>query len=589
MDRQRKWVLRNAWIIDGTGASGYSGDILVEAGKILAVGDVGFVDAEEIDAAGAVAAPGFIDVHTHYDAQALWDPMLSPSSIHGITTALCGNCGFTLAPLSDRPQDVDYLLRMLARVEGMSLEALKAGVIPDWRSFGEYLHRLEGGLAINAGFLVGHSALRVAVMGDRAVSDMATEDEVEQMVGLLRSSIADGGLGFSTTISPGHMDMEGRPVPSRWASREELLSLCAVVGDYPGTWLEMVPGAVELTESHYAVMTDMALAGRRPLNWNVYFVSSEKQDGFLSQLRATDYAAERGAVVFGLIQAGPSKLRINLQTGQLLDGLPVWPEFLSASHSDKLKALADPVMRSRLAEAPRSAGSSGAKWIFRDWGLVTIEEAFLPEHKRFEQRTLRDIGEELGKEPLEALFDIALLEDLQTSFAPPTPGNDEMAWNMRASAWRDEERCVMGGSDAGAHLDMSDAFTLPTRLLGECVRERKLISLEDAIRLLTSAPADRFGLKDRGRLVVGAKADMVIFDPETVAVGAVETRTDLPASGMRLYADAIGIRKVIVNGEVILQDGMPTGARPGQILRSGIDTQTVDGRPAARRDATIKT
>jgi N-acyl-D-aspartate/D-glutamate deacylase len=560
-------ALRNAFIIDGSGSPGFHGDILVRDGRIAAVGEAGARAAHEIDLEGAAAAPGFIDVHTHYDAQALWDPLLSPSSIHGITTALGGNCGFTLAPLSGRGEDLDYLVRMLAKVEGMPLEALRQGVVPTWRSFGEYLGALDGRLAINAGFLVGHSALRVAVMGARAVGESASAEEIAAMQALLRASLAEGGLGFSTTISPGHKDMEGQPVPSRWAAREELVALAKVAGEFPGTWLEMVPGSINFTDRDYEPMTEMALAAGRPLNWNVYIISGAAPEGFASQLRATDHARARGADVFGLVQAGPSKLRVNFRTGMLLDSLPGWTEIIGLPHAEKLQALADPEVRQRLA-----AASSGANWMFRDWGLLTLEETFLPKNKEWEGRSVGELARAKDKDAFSALVDLAIEEDLRTGFAPPPAGLDDKSWELRAQAWKDEARCVLGGSDAGAHLDMSDAFTLPTRLLSEGVRKRNLIGLEAAVRLLTSAPAERFGLRDRGRLAPGMNADIVVFDPAAVGVGPITTRFDLPAESMRLYAEAPGILKVIVNGTVILEDGEPTGARPGKILKSGRDT-----------------
>jgi N-acyl-D-aspartate/D-glutamate deacylase len=578
-DAPSSLALRNGFIVDGSGRPGFHGDVLIRDGRIAAVGEAGGRADKEIDVGGAAVAPGFVDVHTHYDAQALWDPLLTPSSNHGITTAIGGNCGFTLAPLSGRAEDADYLLRMLARVEGMSLEALREGVVPAWTSFGEYLDHLEGKLAINAGFLVGHSALRVAVMGARAVGEEATPEEIQAMRALLAQGLAAGGLGFSTTISPGHKDMEGQPVPSRWATREELVALAEVVGDYPGTWLEMVPGSIEFTERDYGPMTEMALAAGRPLNWNVYIISSDKPEGFASQLAATDHARARGASVFGLVQAGPSKLRINLMSGQMLDAFPAWAQVFALSHPEKLRAFADPEVRARLAAAPKAAGG-GASWMFRDWGLLSLEETRDPAAQPFVGRKLADYARAVGKAPLDALLDLAVADDLRTGFAPPPPGTDAASWRLRAQAGRDEERCVVGGSDAGAHLDMIDAFTLPSRMLGEAVRERGLLGLEEAVRLITCAPARRFGLRDRGRLAPGLAADVVVFDPATIAVGPMTTRADLPAGGLRLYADALGVHQVIVGGQVVLDHGAPTGARPGAILRSGRDTETVTGAPA---------
>jgi N-acyl-D-aspartate/D-glutamate deacylase len=567
-------ALRNGLIVDGTGSPPVAGDVLVKNGLIAEVGKINGHADEEVDVKGAVIAPGFIDVHTHYDAQILWDPLLSPSSLHGYTTVLAGNCGFTLAPLSGRGEDIDYLVRMLSRVEGMPLDSLRAGVKASWTSFGDYLNTLENKAAINVGFLVGHSAIRVAVMGSRAVGEKATPAEIEAMKNLLRRSLTEGGMGFSTTISPGHIDNEGQPVPSRWATREELLGLCAVLREYPGTWVEMVPGVLDFTDETYQIMTDMALAAGRPLNWNVYYISADKKQGFESQLYATDYARARGARVFGLVQSAPSKTRLNLRSGMILEMMQAWQDVFVLPHVEKLKAFADPDVRRKLADAPKTA-PNGPKWIFRDWGNLTIEEAFLPHNKKWEGKNLAEIGAALGKQPLDALLDMSIEEDLQTSFAPAGAGGDDASWRMRAQAWTDNERCLLGGSDAGAHLDMLDSFTLPTRLLSDGVRERKLIKLEEAVRQLTSVPADLFGLKGRGRIAPGMNADLVVFDPATVGAGPITTRYDLPAGGMRLYSEAVGISRVMVNGQTVVRQNVPTGNRSGAILRSGRDTHTV--------------
>jgi N-acyl-D-aspartate/D-glutamate deacylase len=568
-------AFRNAKIIDGSGGSAEPGDVLVEGDKIAAVGTVSARADREIDVAGAAVAPGFIDVHTHYDAQGFWDPFLSPSPLHGTTTVLGGNCGFTLAPLSGRPEDTNYLVRMLSRVEGMPLESLIEGVRPDWSSFGEYLDRLEGRLAVNAGFLVGHSALRVAIMGhERALTEEASEDEIRSMQALLGRSLAEGGLGLSTSLSAAHSDLEGRPVPSRKTSHAELIALCKTVGEHEGTWLEATQGLIEFGETDYQCLTDMALAAGRSLNWNIVFISSERPGGFASQLGVSDYARARGATVFGLVQAGPSTLRINFRTAQMIDNIREWHEVLALPHPEKLRALADPEVRRRLEACTATGAGSG--FMFRDWGRITIAETFLPHNKRWEGQTVRALSQARDAAPLAALLDLAIEEDLKTSFSPPGAGADEAAWRMRAQALTDTERCMIGGSDAGAHLDMLDAFTLPTRLLGEDVRTRGLIKLEEAVRRITSEPAERFGLTGRGRLAPGMQADIVVFDPDTVGAGPVTTRFDLPKGGMRLYAEATGISTVMVNGVPIVENGGATGKRGGSILRSGRDTRTVN-------------
>lgn len=567
-------ALRNAVIVDGAGGERFSGDIGISEGRVVAVGEVRGCAASEIELASAVVAPGFIDVHTHYDAQAFWDPMLSPSSFHGVTTVIAGNCGFTLAPLSGDPADTDYLLRMLARVEAMPLNTLRAALKPTWTDFGSFLAALDGRLAINAVFLVGHSALRRLVMGDQAVGRSATKAEIDAMCALLDRSLAQGGAGFSTTVSYTHSDGEGRPVPSRWASREELLSLAAVLQRHPGTWVEMVTGKTEMEESDHALMTDVALAAGRPLNWNLVTVSARARSAYESQLRASDYAHERGARVHGLVPAMPTKVLMNFITGFLLDSLPGWSEVLLLPKAEKIKALADPRVRRRLESGARRIEAPALRMMLEDWGAITIESVGSGENARWSGRLLADYARAVGRPPIEALFDLAVMEELNLSFSPPVDGDDDESWRMRADAWRDP-RLIVGGSDAGAHLDMIDSFALSTQLLGEGVRRRRLIDLERAVELITSVPAARFGLKDRGRIAPGMRADLVVFDPDLIDCGPVRMKFDLPQGEPRLYADALGIDHVIVNGAVAISHGRPTGRLNGQVLRSGQDTQAV--------------
>ncbi len=292
--------------------------------------------------------PGFIDCHTHYDAQVFWDPMLSPSVYHGVTTVLAGNCGFTLAPLSGRKEDSDYLLAMLSRVEGMPLASLEAAVKPDWTSFGEYLDTIDGTLAINTAFLVGHSALRRAVMGERSVGEQASAEELAAMQGLLRQSLEAGGCGFSTTVSPTHSDHNGDPVPSRWASDEETVALAGTLRDYPGTWLELIPPYdPERPERRLDLPVNMSLAAQRPLNWNLIVVRSQQREMLDAQLAMGPAAAARGAKVYGLVPAAPIKAIVNFRTGQLLEMLGGWHDFIHQSDESKIAAMKDPEVRRR--------------------------------------------------------------------------------------------------------------------------------------------------------------------------------------------------------------------------------------------------
>ncbi|MBK7977934.1 MAG: amidohydrolase family protein [Deltaproteobacteria bacterium] len=558
-------------VVDGTGAPRYRADVGIRDGRIAAIGQVSEPTRTTLDARGRVVCPGFVDLHTHYDAQAFWDPALTPSSLHGVTTVFGGNCGFSLAPLV--PSEGDYLMRMLARVEGMPLASLASGVPWDWTSFDEYLARLDGGLALNAGFLVGHSALRRVAMGERANRETASEADVARMVELLRASLAAGGMGFSSSSSPTHSDGDGGPVPSRHASRDEILALCAEVRHHPGTTLEFIPTAGPFEEAHKELMVEMSLAARRTLNWNMLVVTAMAPDLFEQQLETSDRAAKRGARVVALTLPNVLRMRINFTSGFVFDSLPGWGAVLAGTHDEKKRALADPAVRERLRGGYASPEAGVFAFLLTP-DLLRIVETFTAAGKAVEGRTVGEVAAERGRDPFDVLFDLAVEEDLRTQFTPMVPGDDDESWRIRGEMWRDP-RVLIGASDAGAHLDMIDTFNLPTQLLGPCVRERRLIGLEDAIHGITDRPARLYGVRERGRLAVGWHADVVVFDPDRIAPGPLHTRADLPGGASRLFGEAIGIDHVLVNGAEIVRGGELTGARPGTILRSGRDTETV--------------
>ena len=523
----------------------------------------------EIDADGLVVAPGFIDVHTHLDVQGFWDPTLSPSPLHGVTTALGGNCGFTVAPLS--ADSGSYLMRMLARVEGMPLDALERGVPWDWRTTAEYLDRLDGTLAINTAFMVGHSAMRRAVMGEAATDRACTADELAAMKALLRDGLAAGGLGFSSTWATTHNDAEGRPVPSRHAGAEEIVELAAVCREFPGTSLEFLPVSNGPFDDEVSeLMIRMTVAAQRPLNWNIMSVTAKNLPGWLDKLALSDRARARGGKIIGLVIPNSPAARFTFRSGFVLDALPGWREPMALPPEVKLVMLRDPEQRRRLAEA---AAQPSPMSHLANWGSKVIVETFEPENKRYEGRQVCDIAAEQGKDPFDALLDIVCSDELLTSFinTPFEPG--EQDWRARAQVWTDP-RAVVGASDAGAHLDMLDTFNFTTVLLEHGVRRQQVLSLEAGVRLLTSVPADLYGLADRGRLTVGAIADVVVFDEATVASRPTETRADLPGGAVRLYAEAEGIERVLVAGQEIAAEGRFTGAFPGRMLRSGRDTRT---------------
>jgi N-acyl-D-aspartate/D-glutamate deacylase len=574
-------VITGGNLIDGTGAASRPADIGIREGRVAVIAPAGGLTepaAATIDATGLVVAPGFVDVHTHYDAQAFWDSTLSPSPLHGVTTVIGGNCGFTIAPLgadSVDPADGEYLMRMLARVEGMPLESLQQGVPWDWRTTAEYLDRLDGTLMPNAGFLVGHSALRRVVMHDDATAREATPAEVEQMCGLLREGLAAGGMGFSSTWSPSHNDHLGNPVPSRNASRDEVLALCSVVSEFPGTTLEFIPAVGEFSDDTFRLMGAMSAAANRPLNWNLLQVYAQNWDLVQHQLRGSDIAAEEGGRVLALTLPDTFRLRLNFTSGFILDILDGWDKLMALPVDEKVRQLRDPATR---AEWNRMAqGTEGPTRAIANWGGYRLLETFTERWKPYEGRIIGEIARELTRDPWDLLVDIVLDDGLRTVIASQDRGQDDATWARRVEVWRDP-RALVGASDAGAHLDMIDSFSFSTTLIARAVRDHPLIGLEEAVHLLTDAPARLYGLTDRGRVAEGWCADLVVFDPDTVGPGPVYTRFDLPAGAGRVYGEAVGIHHVLVNGVPCVRDGELLAARPGTLLRSGRDTTTVSVR-----------
>lgn len=566
-------LIRGGVVVDGTGSPARRADVGVRGGRIVAVGEVDESAQRTIDAEGLVVAPGFVDLHTHYDPQVMWDPAATPSSLHGITTVVGGNCGFSIAPIT--PAAAEYLVPMLARVEGMPPETLAAGLDLAWGDFGSWLDRLEGGLAVNAGFLVGHSALRRVVMGEAAVGEEATPEQLASMVALLHESLAAGGLGFSSTSSPTHSDHEGRPVPSRFASEEEFLALAAAVGDHPGTVLEFIPGAgATFSDAEIERMTAMSVAAGRSLNWNVMVVNAgdDARRSREAKLTASDHAAARGGRVVGLCLPEAMRMRLSFATGFVLDIVPGWADVLHLPHAERRAALADPDTRRRMAD---SAATAGPGHSIANYPAYTIVDTVDPGLADVVGRTVADLAAERGVEPIDALLDVVVADDLMTGLEPVAIGTDDESWVERVRLLDTESRVIAGGSDAGAHLDMMKTFACHTSFLAEAVHSRRLMSLERAVQLFTDAPARFYGLTGRGRVAEGWIADLVVFDPDTVGPGTVEPRQDLPGGGWRLYSEATGVDRTIVAGTEIVRHGEVTGDTPGTVLRSGRDTETV--------------
>ncbi len=565
-------LVQRCSIVDGTGAPARLGDVGVRDGRIVAIAPPGSITEDAtrvIDATGLSLAPGFIDLHTHYDAQVLWDTSLSPSPLHGVTTVIGGNCGFSIAPLA--AGHADYVMRMMARVEGIPLQSLEAGPAWDWTGFGDWLDRLEGQVGVNVGFLGGHSTVRRLVLGED-VHRAATADEITAMVALVHESLATGALGFSSSLGEAHTDGDGNPVPSRSAERGEFLALCAAVRDHAGTTLEFISAMGELPMDRIELMTDMSLAANRPLNWNL-LGSLSPTEVYEQQLTSYDHAAERGAHVVALALPDVMKMRAN----QILITMPGWRDVVDLPDDELAAAIKDPAVRTALRDGVAEASRRGMGAATR-WDLLEVAEATTPGTEQYVGRTVAAIAADLDADPIDTLIDIVLPARLPLTLVYPTLvpslGTTDESWAVRAEVWRDP-RVVLGGSDAGAHTDLMCHANYPTVLLGQVVRARGLLGLEEAVRMLSDVPARLYGLRERGRIVEGWHADLVLFDPSTIDSEPAQARTDLPAGGLRLYAESRGVDAVIVGGTVVVEKGVLTGTLGGTVLRSGTHTDSV--------------
>jgi len=565
-------VIKGGDVIDGTGSSRRRVDVGIKDGRIVEIGEIATEAARTIDATGKLVAPGFIDIHTHFDAQVFWDNALTPSPLHGVTTAIAGNCGFTIAPLSTDASDGEYLMRMLARVEGMPLETLRTGVPWNWTTTADYLNAIDGNIGINLGFMVGHSALRRVVMGSEAVGRESTPAELEQMKSLLRDGLDAGGLGFSSSYGRTHNDASGQPVPSRHASFHELIELSRVTGEFEGTGLEFIPQVGPVFDD-WAVdlMADMSAAAKRPLNWNVLVVNHANIEESNAKLRAGDAAREKGGKVVALTIPISFGVRLSFNGGFVLDSMPGWEGPMFASRDEKLALLRDKSARAALngkAQSPDNPMRGIA-----NWSTKIIYDVVASENEQYRGRLIGDIATDQGRDAWDVLCDIVIADELHTSFGVPAAPETPEDWAARLDIWRDP-RAIIGASDAGAHFDLFSTSNYATAMLQRAVREGAVLTYEEAIHRLTQQQADLYGIRDRGVIRNGAYADVIVIDPKTVGSGPTALRFDLPGDQARLYHDAIGIDYVFVNGEAIVENGELTSSRNGSILRSGADTFT---------------
>src|SRR3954469_10003622 len=505
------YLIRGGTVVDGTGAPGKQADVGIRDGRIVSVNGSKEDARTTLDADGLVVAPGFVDPHTHYDAQLFWDPAASPSNVHGVTTVLGGNCGFTLAPIKE--EDADYIRKMMQKVEGMPLEALETGVPWGWESFADYLGALETrGIGVNAGFLVGHCAVRRYVMGADSVGGQPTEEQLQRMVQVLHESIEAGGLGFSTTLSHTHSDGDGNPVPSRHAQRDELLALCAAVSEHEGTTLEgIVSGCLDkFSDEEIDLLTAMRAAAKRPINWNVLTVDkSAVKERIPRQLEASSYAAKNGARIVALTMPVVVPMNMSLRTFCALNLIPGWSDVLSLPIPERMEKLQDPAVRQDLLDKANQP-NTGVLGRLANFKRYVIGDTFSPENAGLKGRVIGEIAEERGLDPFAALGAIAVNDELKTVLWPMQDDNDTETWELRRDVWEDP-RVMLGGSDAGAHLDRMCGAPYTTRFLADMIRGRKLLPIERAVQMITQEPAELFGLRDRGVLTEGSYADVVVF------------------------------------------------------------------------------
>jgi N-acyl-D-aspartate/D-glutamate deacylase len=562
-------------IIDGTGAKPRSGNVAVKDGRIAYIGSEVVEAKKTIDATGKYVAPGFIDTHTHYDAQILWDPWLRPQSQHGVTTYICGNCGFTLAPVTT--ESLAYLVPMLAKVEGIPRRTLEAGAPIAWRSTGEMLSMLDGKVGVNIGFMTGHSTLRAYVMGERARGGEATRADIDAMKALLRKSLSEGSLGFSSSHIETHVDHEAEGVPSLHSSRAELLELMSMVKEFEGTMTGYVLTGRNPTEDDKRFMAEVSLASGRIYSWPLLAPGLMDHEVIRNKMSATDVAREMGAELRVQSPSCPITNYTNFKSGLGFDQFPGrWNEVYRHDHAGRVAQLADPALRPTLeADALKIPDGNNSKWMAK-WGSYEVQSVKSEKNRGYVGRTIEEIAKEEGKSPFNALMDIVVEDSLETVLLPTDLTADELTlWKGIVECMRDD-RTVWGGDDGGAHCDMLEAYSHGTRFIEKAVREYGLMPIEEAIHHFTQVQAKFIGLKDRGVIETGAHADLIVFSYDQVAALPVEMRGDFPAGGERLYTGAVGFDHVIVNGTPIIEDGEYTQALPGDVLRARKDTYTVD-------------
>jgi len=556
-------LIRDALLLDGTGSPPVHGDLGISGGKILETGKAKEKYRETLNADGLALMPGIIDNHTHYDAQLTWDPQASPSPALGVTTAVIGNCGFTIAPC--RPADRDLILKNLTQVEGMSIDVLRAGTRWDFESVPEFFGMLERqGVALNVAGFVGHSSVRTYVMGGDAPRRAATAAEVAQMKEIVLGGLRAGAIGFATSTSPNHNGHGGLPMPSRLADEQEMRALV-------GCLKEAGRGVFMLTKGGQTgvdFLEELAADTGRPVVVAALLHNNANPRNVFDDLERISAANRRGRRLYGAISCCPLTMDFTLHSPYTFEGLAAWKPALALSGKEYRLKMQDREFR-RAVRAEITGAPVATRLFNGEWDKVYVENVGRPQNARWQQQTVADMARATGADPLDAMLDLALAEDLDTEFSALLLNSDETA----VASMLNHPHSLVSLSDAGAHLTLFNDAGFGLHLLGHWVREKKVLSLAQAARKLTGDPASVFGIQGRGRLAAGCAADLFLFDPATVGRGAKKRVQDLPAGGTRLIMPPRGVHGVWVNGERVADEhGMRAELQharklPGRVLR----------------------
>jgi len=557
-------LIKDGRVVDGSGMPSFRGDVGIKDGKIVEIGKLSGVAARTVNAEGRAVAPGFIDNHAHYDGQVTWDPLCTFSPQHGATTVIFGNCSLALAPVRPTSQAKSRTAEFLSYVEAIPMEVLST-IDVDWETMPQYMDKLDKRLGVNTGTLIGHTPLRYYVMGDECQKREATPEEIKAMQDVVREGMTAGALGLSLSRQKGHFDPQGVPIPALWASDEEVFALCDVLREL-STGTIQVGGGVD-QELKDGMVARLAEATGRTVVYNALSQTVREPGKWQKHMARVDETVAQGIRAYPMCSPNRVTQDFTMHNCQVFRGLPTWHPILISSDEEKLRAYADPAVRDKLhAEAvERSVPVPGAIGFSRTWwDYMWVNEPALEKNRHLQFKSIGEIAKMQGKRVIDAFLDLVVEEKLDTRFLQAENNVDDEALRKILTY----PNAIIGLGDGGAHVQFHGGYGYTTRLLGEWVRERQAMTLEQAVRRLTFESASAFGIHDRGMLRPGLAGDIVIFDPDTVNAGKETVVRDFPAGGWRIKEEAIGVHYTIVNGHVLLEDGVHTGELPGRVLRN---------------------